>query len=686
MRLAASGLSAYGESDGLVPSRVQAIVAGPRREMYVVVTGPRIYHFDGARFTGVRPNIGSAQSTDFFQAPLMSAGGEWWVPTDQGLYRFPRVARLQDLGTVQPTAVYGVEHGLPAAYVHSPFEDARGDVWFGVAGSDAVVRWERAAAKFHIYREHDGLSSAGPPAGFAEDRAGNLWIGFHRGAVARFRQGRFEMFRGSDGVPPGEICTLHLDAAGRLWIGARDAALAYRTAASSSEDHTAASEAELARIDDPGADRPRFFLYPPELLSGEGVRDIAEDRSGALYIGSDRGVHRLDPATGVVRRLTVADGLPSEDVEAAFVDAEDRLWFGTWRGIARLVPGQAAAVPTPAVRIGQLQVRGVAWPVADLGEREISGLEFEPDQNQLEIGYFAIAFAGGPPRFQYRLEGADAVWGPPTQDRRVTYASLSPGQYRFLVRSITADGAVTQPAVISFVIRRPVWQRPWFLTVVSTAALLLVSVAHRARVARLLAVERMRTRIATDLHDDIGASLSQIAILSEVIRHRHSRDRELGEALGRIATTSREAVEAMSDIVWAINPRRDSLVELVQRMRRFASDVLAARGIEFTFQAPADAVSLSADVRRHVFLVFKESINNLARHSGAAHAAIVLSLHGGRLTLQVIDDGRGFDSTATHAGHGLASMRARAEAIGGTLEISAKTGTGTRLRLEVPLV
>jgi signal transduction histidine kinase len=208
---------------------------------------------------------------------------------------------------------------------------------------------------------------------------------------------------------------------------------------------------------------------------------------------------------------------------------------------------------------------------------------------------------------------------------------------------------------------------------------------HRARVARLLAVERMRTRIATDLHDDIGASLSQIAVLSEVIRHRHPRDSELGESLGRIATTSREAVESMSDIVWAINPRRDSLVELVQRMRRFASDVLAARGIEFTFHAPADNARLGADARRHLFLFFKESINNLARHSGAAHAAIELTLHAGRLTLQVIDDGRGFDPTEAHPGHGLASLRARAEALGGTVEIAAAAGNGTRLRLEVPL-
>jgi signal transduction histidine kinase len=280
----------------------------------------------------------------------------------------------------------------------------------------------------------------------------------------------------------------------------------------------------------------------------------------------------------------------------------------------------------------------------------------------------------------------DTDWGSPSGERRVTYASLSPGRYQFLVRAIAAD-RVTTPATVSFVILRPVWQQPWFLTGALALTLLLAAAVHRTRVSRLLAVERMRTRIATDLHDDIGSGLSQIAVLSEVIRQRRPEDPEIARPLDRIATTARELVDSMSELVWAINPRRDSLVDLSQRMRRFASDLLPARGIALTFRAPAgvDEIRLGADVRRHVFLVFKEAVNNLARHSGAAHANLDLSVDAGRLILVVADDGCGFDPAADDRGQGMASMRSRARAAGGTLEIDSAPQRGTRLRLQVPL-
>ena len=332
-------------------------------------------------------------------------------------------------------------------------------------------------------------------------------------------------------------------------------------------------------------------------------------------------------------------------------------------------------------------MRGVPQAIPELGTPALTGLTLEPDQNQIEIGYTVLSFGtGGGPKYQYRLEGADAGWSQPSDDRRVTYVTLAPGGYRFLVRAVTADGTVTDPATIAFVILRPVWQRPWFVALSLALLGLAVSLVHRARVSRLVAVERMRTRIATDLHDDIGASLSQIAVLAEVMRQRHPGEAELHDPLGRIADTSRELIASMSDIVWAINPRRDSLTDVVQRMRRFASDVLTARGIAFSVDAPdGERVRLGADVRRHVYLIFKESINNLVRHSGATSARIELAIDHGRLVLDVDDDGVGFDAGEAHAGHGLASLRDRALSIGGSLQVDSAPGRGTRLRLEVPL-
>ena len=155
------------------------------------------------------------------------------------------------------------------------------------------------------------------------------------------------------------------------------------------------------------------------------------------------------------------------------------------------------------------------------------------------------------------------------------------------------------------------------MAVASVFVVGLVALLYRYRVAQLVAIERVRTRIATDLHDDIGASLSQIAILSELARGEADTRPETANTLDRIATTSRELVESMGDIVWAINPKRDRVGDLLQRMRHFASDTFTGRNIDFTFRAP-DAgrdLALAADVRREVLLIFKEAVNNIARHA-----------------------------------------------------------------------
>jgi len=198
----------------------------------------------------------------------------------------------------------------------------------------------------------------------------------------------------------------------------------------------------------------------------------------------------------------------------------------------------------------------------------------------------------------------------------------------------------------------------------------------------------MRTRIATDLHDDIGASLSQIAILSEVARHQLGGDRApVEESLSVIAGGSRELVESMSDIVWAIDPNKDRLGDLTQRMRRFASDTFTARNIAFRFDAPVEErnMDLGVDVRRQVYLIFKESVNNLARHSGCSEADVELAIEGDCLLLKVADNGKGFGQDRTSDGHGLPSLQDRAKHLGGTLEVTSQRGQGTTVLLRVPI-
>jgi PAS domain S-box-containing protein len=220
---------------------------------------------------------------------------------------------------------------------------------------------------------------------------------------------------------------------------------------------------------------------------------------------------------------------------------------------------------------------------------------------------------------------------------------------------------------------------------------------RKTREERLRELEKVRTRIAADLHDDIGSSLTKIVILSDVAQQKASENRtDMSDSLDAISEISNELVEAMSDIVWAINPKKDHLSELSHRMRRFASDIFTARNIRFHFHAPhaEDNTQLGANVRREVFLIFKESVNNVVRHSKCTEADAKFYTQNGSLMLEVNDNGRGFDakllddpalSQPCRGGNGLSSMRQRAAELGAELRIISTEGQGTRVWLNVPI-
>jgi len=210
---------------------------------------------------------------------------------------------------------------------------------------------------------------------------------------------------------------------------------------------------------------------------------------------------------------------------------------------------------------------------------------------------------------------------------------------------------------------------------------------RRTREARAIELERVRKRIASDLHDDIGSSLTQISLLSEVVTQRVSgSDIAVAQPLALIANSSRELVDAMSDIVWAINPQKDHLSDLTQRMRTLTSEVSTACAINVRFRAPEsdDDLPLGANLRREVFLIFKESINNIVKHSGASEADVDFQVEGDQLFLRVVDNGKGFDLGGESDGHGLASMKGRAEEMGAKLEMHSSS-QGTSVSLVVPL-
>ncbi|HEU4833200.1 MAG TPA: two-component regulator propeller domain-containing protein, partial [Pyrinomonadaceae bacterium] len=687
MKITRRGFTSYSETDGLEHGRIAALGEDRNGELFVVTGSLRspsfhIHRFDGRRFENFRVNLpaGVVPTWGWNQLFVEDSLRQWWVPATTGLYQFPPVQTLNELARARPAKVYTSQNGLSGNEPFRLYEDSHGDIWISIISGPSnsyLNRFESSTGKFFAYPQDIALRSDSAPTAFQEDRNGNIWVGFYWGGLSRYRNGKFEPFTKADGVPAGLIRALYLDHLGRLWI--------------------ASAEGGLARIDDPAQDRPTFVHYTvKEGLSSDQITCITEDQWGRIYVGTGIGIDRLDPETGRVTRFTMADGLPNGFVNVAYRDRNNVLWFGTLQGLSKLIPSIDGPSEAPPILIQQVRVAGSDVPISDLGVTQLGNLEFDANKNQLEIKFVSLGFRPGDVlRYQFMLEGADRDWSAPTNQRYVNYANLKPGSYRFRVRAMNADGVVSSdPASIAFTIVPPLWQRWWFVTLIVLALVAVTHLIYRYHTRRLIELERVRTRIATDLHDDIGASLSKIAILSDVAGQELStmRDSPVAAPLTQIADTSRDCVDAMSDIVWAVNPQRDHLSDLTQRMRRFAEDLLDAKNIELTIRSSLDDkdVALGADLRREVYLIFKECINNVVKHSSCTEAGVVFSVNGPWLTVSITDNGKGFEPDSNGdspgmGGHGLASMQRRARALGGSLQIDSGVSRGTSVTLKVPI-
>jgi ligand-binding sensor domain-containing protein/signal transduction histidine kinase len=674
LRVARAGFSSFTAADGLVDAQVTSLFQGLDGALYVqsgdMFEGKTfLQRFENGRFTAVTPRmpgpvyLGWGQQ----QTALQDRSGQWWLATGQGLMRYPASAGFGDLAATPPR-IFTRRDGLGGDSVLRLYEDRHGDLWVGT--ERGLSRWQPATDTFRAYGPEDGLP-ADEASAFAEDRAGQLGIGFASAGLVRRRGERFERFGEAQGVPEGTIQSLYVDRGGRLWLALRDGG--------------------VARVDGPAAALPGFTRYTTrDGLASDDVRCITEDAWGRLYLGGRKGVDRLDPARNRIDHFTAADGLVSNVIDVALRDRDGTLWFGTRRGLSRLVPQRQPPPPAPAAWITAVHVDGLPRPVSELGAPLVPGLELDSDRRRLEIEFLGLSFApGAVMRYQHRLEGVDSDWSAPAPERSVQYAHPRAGRYRFLVRAVTRDGLVSPtPAELSLVVHPPLWRRGWVIALAVAALGAAAAGLYRYRVAHLLEIERMRTGIATDLHDDLGSSLSRISILSEVARRRVAGDAESVRLLHEIGESAREMIGALNENIWAIDPRRDNLRSLTTHLRRFAGDLLEGRDIAWQLRAPQDGelVKLSPVERRQLFLIAKEALHNAARHSGAGSVAIDLALAGRGLTLEIRDDGRGFQPGAPGEGrNGLRSMQARAATLGARLEIDSAPGRGTRLFLDAPI-
>jgi ligand-binding sensor domain-containing protein len=676
------GISTFDAKDGLPWARWLL----ETREGELIVLGvsaaqaPSLRRFDGRTFTSLgwlRGQVSTGWS--WHQCLLQDHLGDWWIGTGEGVFRFDRRHRIEDLARVPATRQYTTRDGLSSNSVMALHEDARGDLWIATDGPHGLARWQRRTNTFHHYPE--ATRDEHYVASIGEDAAGRVWIGLsgHAG-VGRFDGDRLTRFTPRDGVPAGLITNFLRDSAGRMWA--------------------ATDRAGIFRIDRPDAARPAFVSYTTaQGLSSNAANAIAEDRAGRIYVSTGRGIDRLDPASGRITYYSTAEGVPGSG-ETALTDRRGVLWLNTLGGLVRLIPDADQPTIAPSMLVTGIRVGTRALAISALGERDVGPITLPFDNRSLQIDFVAPGSQPGDgTRYQYAIDDNGREWSLPFDQRTISFAGLGADSYRVRVRAVNADGTVSpSPATVTFTVLPPLWQRWWFLAGVGATLAAAIYRAHRLRVARLLELATMRAGIATDLHDDIGANLTRIAILSEVARQRPAAGAGLSDdpadaRLAGIARIARESVTGMSDIVWAINPDRDSHTDLIRKMREHVEEVFAAHNLAVVFHAPDERpdpangarhprpLKLGAFVRRDVYLIFKEAVNNAARHGRCTAITIRFEVDHRRLVLVVADDGVGFDSAAESDGLGLISMRRRAERLGASLVLGSQPGAGTTVSL-----
>jgi signal transduction histidine kinase/ligand-binding sensor domain-containing protein len=560
------------------------------------------------------------------------SGGKWYsINKQMGLFYQPAGGR---------PIVHFSNKDIPAPFSHSYFimavEDRQNTMWFASNKSDEFVSYEPTTNKFqtHSLTERVNLRLPGITCMLADDSI--LWIGTDGGGLVSYNP-------------------------------ASQAARLYTT------DHG---------------------------LSGNNVESLALDREHRLWMGTTKGMSCLPHGAQRFLSFGLSDGLPDTyfNEGAIYYDsAANRLYSGARFSLIYFNPDQlvSSTVSIKPLRIDELVLNG-----EKLAYSSFDRLVLPYDPGNLQITYTAIDFENpGSIRYYYKMEGLDHDWVDAGTGRLAVYSRLREGKYRFLVKAIRTGSQVEMNAAIPFtiVIEPPYWRTWWFRTLIIIGAVCLIYIITRLYYGRKLerqrldfekqqAIEQERTRIATDMHDDLGAGLSRIKFLSQSLNNKKHTEESVKAALEKITGYSDEMAEKMGEIVWALNEKNDTLADLVAYTRSYAMEYLANHDIACDVDTPLHlpGTFIPGELRRNIFLAVKECLHNIIKHSGASRVSFYISL-GEQIEIIIHDNGKGFERPAHGTGNGLYNIDTRMKEVGGRAVFLNERGTRVQLRIPIDL-
>lgn len=509
--------------------------------------------------------------------------------------------------------------------------------------------------------------------GITLDLNGHLWVGTWREGLYRIdlneqKEELYDILDMSTIIKEKEIRGLFADSRSNIWVGTRyNGAFCLTPGTNNNYD-------------------VKHFNRQAGLMS-DWVICFAETKSKDIWVGTYLGLDKLVKQTSNYRVFNFSKTVNFFAEIKKIIFTNDRWLCLANSGIAIFKDENLHQNPPlqPVIFSSTLGVRENRITIYS----PVDKINLKPFQNAARFEFGALGFINERQiLYSYRLKGRnDTVWSKPENIHEASFASLSPGDYTFEVKTIGWNGEHGSPASFSFYIKTPFWKQWWFMAFIIMGVLGLLYAFYRYRINQLLRLQTVRNNIATDLHDDIGSSLTNISILSELSRKNLIHQEKAQSFLQRISEEVQTSSQAMDDIIWSVNSRNDSLKETMARMRRYAAELFDNSHIECHLQLDENASDkkLTMEQRRDVYLIYKEALNNIHKHAAPNNVWVEVAQNHNHLFIHIRDDGKGFDPNSITHRNGLKNLKSRVEKWNGKIHIGSVTGGGTTIDIKIPL-
>lgn len=566
------------------------------------------------------------------------------------------------------------------------FVHSNGDEWYSANRGGGFVRKLAGTNTYKTYKKDDGVNrfSYSYYSSYAEDRKGDLWFGVNKTGILlhwikeadRFEELDFNKIAGTEKQVYSGVNAVICDTANHIWVAYHGSGLIqYNTVKKTATRYSIADG------------------LPSDFITG-----LRFDGQGRLWITTMKGLSCFIINEKKFVNFRKEDGLPADDFTdyCNYYDtASNQLWLGAHALLMHFNPNDLLVTGRKGfpIYIDEMYLNGKRYDLPT-----VDGLQLRASENNLQFHFVGVDLnKGGDIEYSYRLMGADADWNLTGTNQTASYANLKPGVYTFVVRArYKGDNHWNETLLpLRFSIATP-WNRSWWflsLVVLATGGLIWYLIKsyyarrlekEKAVLEKQKAVEQERTRIATDMHDDFGASLSRIKFLSEKIKLKGQADTGLRNDLNKISGFSDEMAEKMGEIVWALNQRYDTLGDWVAFCRAYASEYLEAHQIALSFEETVGERPLKGETRRNLFLVLKECLHNTVKHAKAEKVQISIQEQGHQLHIIIRDDGQGMDANNIRPfANGLENMKKRVADCGG--QMALRNEGGLLVDIQIPL-